>query len=96
MAQRRGVNLFKDSGILNREQLQKLVKNLRADVKSLIPCHFLVEDNEITAFGHGQCFRIPYKDAIGNLVSAAVDRQQIREQIKFVSPVQELIPFTVL
>lgn len=74
---RRGVNLFKDSGILNRAQLQKLVKNLRDDVKSLIPCHFLIENDEITAFGHGQCFRIPYKKAIGDLVPAALQSTDV-------------------
>ena len=61
---RRGVNLFTDDGILNQ--------NLPADVKSLIPCHFLVEGGVVTAFGHGQCFRIPYKNAIGDIVPAAL------------------------
>ena len=65
---RRGVNLFTDKGILKREQLEKLCKNLPDDVKTLIPCHFLYEDNRVTAFGHGQCFRIPYKNAIGDVV----------------------------
>ena len=35
---------------------------------SLIPCHFLEEDGQVTAFGHGQCFRIPYRNPIGAAV----------------------------
>ena len=65
---RRGVNLFKDKGILNRSELERLCKNLPPDVKTLIPCHFLYEGNRVTAFGHGQCFRIPYKNSIGDIV----------------------------
>ena len=38
------------------------------DIKTLIPCHYLEEDGQVTAFGHGQCFRIPYKKRIGDAV----------------------------
>ena len=65
---RRGVNLFTDKGILNRDKLSELVKNLPDDIKTLVPCHFLEEDGKITAFGHGQCFRIPYRNSIGDLI----------------------------
>ena len=65
---RRGVNLFKEGGILKRDRLQQMVKNLPADVQTLVPCHFLIEDGELTAFGHGQCFRIPYRNRIGDAV----------------------------
>ena len=65
---RRGVNLFKDAGILKREDLERLTEKNLPDVKSLIPCHFLEEDGQVTAFGHGQCFRIPYKKRIGDAV----------------------------
>ena len=74
---RRGVNLFKDKGILKREQLKKLCKNLPADVKSLIPCHFLYEGDRVTAFGHGQCFRIPYKNSIGDVVPQNLQDEKI-------------------
>lgn len=74
---RRGVNLFTDKGILKREQLEKLCKNLPADVKTLIPCHFLYEDNKVTAFGHGQCFRIPYKNSIGDIVPKNLQSEKI-------------------
>ena len=74
---RRGVNLFKDNGILQRERLKELCKNLPADVKTLIPCHFLYENNKVTAFGHGQCFRIPYKNAIGDVVPHELQDEKI-------------------
>ncbi len=93
---RRGVDLFKDSGkrkktnfdtgILNRSQLKGLVKNLPDDVQSLVPCHYLEEDGKVTAFGHGQCFRIPYRNAIGDVVSAEL-RQESTEFVDFADAV---------
>lgn len=74
---RRGVNLFTDKGILKRPQLEKLCKNLPADVKTLIPCHFLYENEKVTAFGHGQCFRIPYKNSIGDLLPESYSYEKI-------------------
>ncbi len=75
---RRGVNLFTDRGILKREQLEKLCGNsLPDDVKSLIPCHFLYEGGQVTAFGHGQCFRIPYKNSIGDIVPENLQSEKI-------------------
>ena len=74
---RRGVNLFKDNGILKHPRLKEICKNLPADVKTLIPCHFLYENNRVTAFGHGQCFRIPYKNSIGGVVPAKLKDEKI-------------------
>lgn len=74
---RRGVNLFTDKGILNREQLEKFCKNLPADVKTLIPCHYLDEGGKVTAFGHGQCFRIPYRNSIGDIVPQNLQSEKI-------------------
>ena len=68
---RRGVNLFTDKGILKREAIERLTGKNLPDVKSLIPCHFLEEGGAVTAFGHGQCFRIPYKNRIGDAVKIA-------------------------
>ena len=65
---RRGVNLFKDKGILKRAELERLTGKTLSDVKSLIPCHYLEENGQVTAFGHGQCFRIPYQKRIGDAV----------------------------
>ncbi len=83
---RKGVNLInykkinpkdKNEGILNRGQLEKLCKNLPDDVKTLIPCYYLEEGGQVTAFGHGQCFRIPYKNAIGDLVPENLKSEKI-------------------
>ncbi len=74
---RRGVNLFTDNGILTREQLERLCgDSLPADVQTLIPCHFLYEGGQVTAFGHGQCFRIPYKNSIGDIVPANLQSEK--------------------
>lgn len=70
-------NSPKNEGILHREQLEKLCENLPADVKTLIPCHFLYEKNQVTAFGHGQCFRIPYKNSIGDVVPKKLQDEKI-------------------
>lgn len=65
---RRGVNLFKDKGILKRTEIEQLTGKTLPDVKTLIPCHYLEERGQVTAFGHGQCFRIPYQNRIGDAV----------------------------
>lgn len=65
---RRGVDLFTDKGILTREDLEQLTGKTFPDVNTLIPCHFLEDHGQVTAFGHGQCFRIPYKNSIGDAV----------------------------
>ncbi len=65
---RRGVNLFTDKGILERREIERLTGKNLPDIKTLIPCHYLEEDRQVTAFGHGQCFRIPYKNRIGDTV----------------------------
>ena len=65
---RHGVNLFEGKGILKRAKLEEMTGKDLSDIKTLIPCHFLEEGGEVSAFGHGQCFRIPYKNAIGDAV----------------------------
>ena len=71
---RRSVNLIPDendkennSKLLSGKQLGDFLKQDFSDVKTLIPCHYLLDDEtgkEVTAFGHGQCFRIPYQKRI--------------------------------
>ena len=74
---RRGVNLFTDKGILKRAELERLTGKTFSDVKTLIPCHFLEEGGQITAFGHGQCFRIPYRQRIGDAVPKNLQSEEI-------------------
>ena len=74
---RKGVNLFKDKGILKRAKIEEMTGKSLPDVKTLVPCHFLEEGGTVTAFGHGQCFRIPYKKAIGKLVPENLKDEKI-------------------
>ena len=64
---RGGVNLLEE-GILSRKEILKIARKIPAEVQSIVPCHFLKKGNEVTAFGHGQYFRIPYEHSIGEVV----------------------------
>ena len=74
---RRGVNLFKDKGVLKRAELERLTGKKFPDVQTLIPCHFLEEGGQVTAFGHGQCFRIPYQKRIGDAVPKTLQSEEM-------------------
>ena len=87
---RKGVNLLEDAenkkadeGITPRAQLEKLFKQkklnskLLVGIESIVPCHFLKKDGEISAFGHGQYFRIPYENSIGDIVPAELQSEEI-------------------
>ena len=80
---RGGVNLFdgkkfltredRSEGDLTRAELERRTGQDYPDVDTIIPCYFLTKKNDdgttvVTAFGHGQCFRIPYENRIGDLV----------------------------
>ena len=85
---RRGVNLLDNEKILNREQIKELSRSFPAklkaaltkafeDVATLIPCHYLDEGGKVTAFGHGQYFRIPYRNSIGDIVPKNLQSEKI-------------------
>jgi len=65
---RKGVDLLKVKYFLTCDKLEKNTGKDFPDVDTIIPCHFLIDDETVTAFGHGQCFRIPYENRIGALV----------------------------
>ena len=78
---RRGVNLLvgevdkpkdeeKNTMHLSRAAAVKLGINLLPDVEWVIPCGYLIEGKQISAIGHGLCFRIPYKHGIMDAVPA--------------------------
>lgn len=73
---RGGVNLF-EQGILARREILKFDKKVPAEVQSIAPCHFLKKDNQITAFGHGQYFRIPYEKSVGEVVEQTLPGAEI-------------------
>lgn len=61
----------KRTGALKRDELERRTGQDYPDVDTIIPCHFLTKKNNdgtivVTAFGHGQCFRIPYEHSIGD------------------------------
>ena len=69
---RGGVDLFKKENFLTRDELERRTGQDYPDVDTIIPCHFLtkkIADKKfvVTAFGHGQCFRIPYEKSIGDV-----------------------------
>ena len=81
---RRGVNLFSandnngfHNGYLNGEQLHKIKPDAPDNILTIVPCHFLEENGHVTAFGHGQCFRIPYKNKISNAISDNIKDDKI-------------------
>ena len=80
---RRGVDLFTHDGFLTRAELEQLTGKKFPEVKTLIPCHFLEERGQITAFGHGQCFRIPYERRIGDALPEKILRLQRKEIVDF-------------
>ena len=68
-----GVDLLKSKFFLTRKELERRTRQAFPDVDTIVPCHFLtkkIDDNTfvVTAFGHGQCFRIPYENRIGDAV----------------------------
>lgn len=59
----------KNPGLLTRKKAeQRLKKNIPTDIATLIPCHYIKTGEQVTAFGHGQFFRMPYKYPVSNAV----------------------------
>lgn len=42
--------------------------NIPKDIKSIAPCYYVPAEGIVELFGHGQCFRIPYKNSIKDIV----------------------------
>lgn len=74
---RRGVNLLDDKagsekhGPRWNEDAEDFAG--RHDIDFIVPCFYTNnEDGEITSFGHGRSYRIPYKNSIGDRLPAAL------------------------
>ncbi len=68
-----GVNLFDEKKhpryFLKRVDIERLTRNaVSKRVATLIPCHYISENGQVKAFGHGQCFRVPYERRINQAV----------------------------
>lgn len=74
---RRGVNLLEDKGRLPADKARELGAKLDADIVSVIPCGYLERDGEVTAFGHGLSFRIPYENGIMDAIPANLQQDTI-------------------
>lgn len=43
------------------------------DISAIAPCYYVPDEGQIELFGHGQCFRIPYNNSIGDVVKKSMD-----------------------
>ncbi|MCI7185954.1 TIGR03986 family CRISPR-associated RAMP protein [Mitsuokella jalaludinii] len=74
---RRGVDLLEDKGRLPAEKAKALGAGFDDDIISVIPCGYLERNGEVTAFGHGLCFRIPYENGIMDAIPANLQQDTI-------------------
>ncbi|MCQ5209281.1 TIGR03986 family CRISPR-associated RAMP protein [Megasphaera massiliensis] len=74
---RKGVNLLEDRGSSKQQTplRGKSAKDFaeRDDIDFIVPCFYTKnEDGEITSFGHGRSYRIPYEQSIGDRLPAVL------------------------
>lgn len=74
---RRGVDLLDKKGHLPADKARELGAKLDADIISIVPCGYLERDGEVTAFGHGLSFRIPYENGIMDAIPANLQQDTI-------------------
>lgn len=68
------------SGAKKTKDLRRIFRNVQLpkDVDQIAPCYYLPDGNgNVTAFGHGECFRIPYLHAIADAVPEDVKKATI-------------------
>ena len=68
---RGGVNLVDTQYMKKTSEVNVKVK-IPEDISSIAPCYYVPDDGQIKLFGHGQCFRIPYKNPIGDIVKKSL------------------------
>lgn len=49
----------------------------REDIDFLAPCYFVLENNQVQAFGHGRWFRIPYRKSVGDRIDDRLEDENI-------------------
>lgn len=74
---RGGVDLLNDKGRLKDEVVRDKGIKVPGNIVTVIPCGYLEQDKEVSAFGHGQCFRIPYKTGILDAIPKALQKDTI-------------------
>lgn len=76
---RRGVNLLEDKGS-SKQQVPlrgRAARDFadRNDIDFIVPCFYTNnEDGEITSFGHGRSYRIPYQKSVGDRLPAVLQK----------------------
>ena len=71
---RRGVDLLKE------RRNEKILGNMPAyvngiqDLKYIVPCHYLLDNEDVTSFGHGQSFRVAYEHSVMDAVPAELSK----------------------
>lgn len=76
---RKGVNLLEDRGSSETQapRWRGAAKKFsdRNDIEFIVPCFYTKnEDGEITSFGHGRSYRIPYKKSIGDRLPVVLQK----------------------
>lgn len=49
----------------------------REDIDFLAPCYFVLENDQVQAFGHGRWFRIPYRNSVGDRIDNCLEDENI-------------------
>ena len=72
---RRGINVLEDeNGVIKGKEAEKISGISGAD--RISPCFYVMKGNKIDVFGHGQSFRIPYNNSIGDAVPDELKERQ--------------------
>lgn len=74
---RQGVNLLDNPWILSAQEARERGAVLEDDIVSVISCGYVAHNREVTAFGHGLSFRIPYKHRTIDAVPSALKADTI-------------------
>lgn len=74
---RRGVDLLHDKNKLTANKARSLGAKLSEDMVSVIPCGYLQKNGQISAFGHGLSFRVPYDHSIMDAIPRALKADTI-------------------
>ncbi|WP_306538292.1 TIGR03986 family CRISPR-associated RAMP protein [Megasphaera sp.] len=73
---RKGVDLLNDSSSAKQQAAYRggSAKQFsgRSDIDFLVPCFYTKENGEITSFGHGRSYRIPYRKSVGDRLPEAL------------------------
>lgn len=73
---RGGVNLV-DKNYMKKVEALKANVQIPTDISAVSPCYYVPDENQIELFGHGQCFRIPYKHTIGDIIKKSLSEDVI-------------------